>query len=42
MVKKNLTNNEEFFLKYFAESAIALSGFNAFANDLVKKEKIKK
>lgn len=34
--------NRRDFLKYFVGGTIALSGFNAFANDLAKKEKIKK
>ncbi len=34
--------NRRDFLKYFAGGSLALSGFNTFANDLVKKEKIKK
>ena len=41
MEELKFQNRRDFF-KYFAGGAIALSGFNAFANDLVKKEKIKK
>lgn len=34
--------NRRDFLKYFVGGTLALSGFNAIANDLTKKEKIKK
>ena len=34
--------NRRDFLKYFVGGSIVLSGFNTYANDLVKKEKIKK